>query len=175
MKKPRGDSKLKTLPDALQEELFQLLRRTTLAKARIWLQKTHELDTSEAALSEFSSWYARQGWVKQSVSIADQLKTEVAKLPQLQKDAATVSQIAQVSFEIMAAQNRDSKFFLDLQRERRDERRLQLEREKFVEQKKSDVEKGLDALHAEIMGNAEALKLFERLKALMLATPEAGS
>lgn len=130
MKKPRGDSKLKTLPDALQEELFQRLRRTTSAKVRAWLQATHELDTSEAALSEFYSWYARQGWVKQSVSIADQLKTEVAKLPQLKADAKTVSEIAQVSFEILAAQNRDTKFFLDLQRERREQSRLALDERK---------------------------------------------
>jgi hypothetical protein len=130
MKKPRGDSKLKTLPDALQEELFQRLRRTTGAKVRAWLQAAHELDTSEAALSEFFSWYARAGWVKQSVSIADQLKTQIAQLPQLKEDAKTVSEIAQVSFEIMAAQNRDSKFFLDLMRERREQARLALDERK---------------------------------------------
>lgn len=156
---------MKTLPDALQEELFQQLRRTTNDKVIQWLHDTHAISSSGAALSKFFSWYPRQGWLKQSVSIADQLKAAVAQLPKLREDAKTVGEIAQVNFEILAAQNRDSDFYLALQRERRDERRLQLEREKFEHSKKTDSEKGLDALISEIKGNPEALKHFEALRA----------
>jgi hypothetical protein len=165
MKKPRADAKLKILPDVLQEKLFQFLRGNTNEKTVEWLYSNHGIKSSPAALSEFFNWYQRVGWFKQSATIADQLKTEIAKLPRLREDAKTVGQIAQVQFEILAANNRDSKFFLDLQRERREEARLQLEREKFEEVKKTDLEKGLDALQAEIDGDTEALQLFEKLKA----------
>lgn len=162
-RKPRGEAKLKNLPDALQEELFQFLRKNTQEKALAWLDNTHGVCSSARALSEFFTWYPRQGYIRQAASIADQIKSEASKLPQLQKDAQTVSQVAQVTFEILAAQNRDSKFFLELQRERREERRLVLEREKHEWAKKSDVEKALDALQAEISGDKVALDLWHQL------------
>ena len=37
---------------------------------------------------------------------------------------------------------------------------------------KSDIEKGLDALQDEIKGNAEALKLFDQMKALFIQSVE---
>lgn len=173
--KPRGDSKLKNLPDALQEALFQFLRRNTQEKTLAWLRDTHGVSSSPSALSGFFDWYPRQGWLKQSATIADQLTREVAKLPQLREDAKTVGAIAQVSFELLAAQNRDSKFFLELTRERREERRLQLEREKHEWAKKSDVEKALDAMQAEVAGDAVALELFQQLQARLLKNQEARS
>lgn len=163
--KPRGDATLKRLPDALQEELFQFLRKNSHDKTLAWLDTTHGVSTSGRALSEFFDWYPRQGFIRNVASIADQIGQEAAKLPQLRKEAQAVRDVAQVSFEIMAAQNRDSKFFLELSRERREERRLQLEREKHEWAKKSDVEKALDALHAEIAGDALALDLWQKLSA----------
>lgn len=175
MKKPRGDSILKNLPDALQEQLFQFLRRNTQEKTVAWLKETHGIATSAPTLTRFFDWYARQGWLKQSVSIADQLKAEFAKLPQLRKDAQTVGEIAQVSFEILAAQNRDPKFFLELTRERREERRLALEREKFAWSKKADVEKVLDVVQAEISADPVSLELWTKLHARQQALKEARS
>ena len=47
--------------------------------------------------------------------------------------------------------------------------------EKFRQQVKTDIEKGLDALHAEIKGNAEALRLFEKFRAVVLGATEGKS
>lgn len=115
MKKPRGDAKLKTLPDALQEQLWQLLRRTTVEKATVWLKTTHGVETSAAALSQFFSWYPRQATLRSAASFADQLKATVAKLPELAVTADQAASIAQVAFEIQAAQDKDPKLFIDLQ------------------------------------------------------------
>lgn len=167
MKKPRGDAKLKTLPDALQEELHQVLRRTTTEKAAAWLLEKHEVKTSAASLSEFFSWYPRTGWLKQSASFAANLEATIKKLPQLRISAEQASQVAQVSFEIQAAQNRDPELFAMLSKGELERARLRLDREKFEESRKSDWEKGLDALQAEIKGNAEALKHFEALTAAL--------
>ena len=45
------------------------------------------------------------------------------------------------------------------------EKELALAREKFDEQVKSDVDKGIAALKKEVHGNAEALAIFEKLAA----------
>lgn len=172
-KKPRGDAVLKTLGDALQEELFQQLRVTSQVKTLAWLQEQHGIKSSPAALTKFFDWYPRQGWLKQSASIASQIGSAIKEVPALKEQAAAASEVAQVSFEILAAQNRDSGFFMALQRERREERRLQLDREKHEWQKKSDVEKALDALHAEIKSDSEALDLWAKLSTRLAQLAEA--
>jgi hypothetical protein len=129
MKKPRGDAKLKILPDALQEELWQLLRRTSIEKAEAWLHTTHGVATSPAALSQFFSWYPRQGWLRQAESFSDTLKATIKNLPALKATAAQAEQIAQVNFEILAAQNRDSDLFLALQHGKLKKAELQLKAE----------------------------------------------
>jgi len=168
MKKPRGDAKLKTLPDALQEELFQLLRRTTGEKAAAWLLEKHSVKTSAGALSEFFSWYPRSSTLRRAAESSDQLAAQLRKMPELKLAAADAARIAQVNFEIQAAQDRDPALFTALRKGELETARLQLEREKFEESKKADWEKGLEALHAEIKGNAEALKHFESLKAAVV-------
>jgi len=167
MKKPRGDAKLKTLPDALQEELFQRLRRTTAEKAAAWLFKTHEVATSAGALSEFFSWYPRSCTLRMAARSSDQLLAQLRKMPELKLAADDAKKIAQVNFEMQAAQDRDPVLFAALRKGELEVARLQLEREKFEESKKEDWEKGLDALLDEIKGNAEAEKIFAELNAVL--------
>lgn len=162
MKKPRGDAKLKTLPDALQAELFQLLRSTTNEKAAAWLEKVHGVTTSAGALSEFFSWYPRQGWLKQSASFADSLSATIAKLPQLKISAAAAQEVAQVAFELQAAQDRDPKLFAMLYKGKVTKATLELERERFEWAKKEDWEKGIDALLVEAKDIPAARKLIEQ-------------
>jgi hypothetical protein len=57
-RKPRGDAKLKTLSEDLQDEIFKRLESGTHAAARKWLQEEMLIATSLGALSEFYSWYA---------------------------------------------------------------------------------------------------------------------
>lgn len=167
MKKPRGDSKLKNLPDALQEQLWQILRRTTVDKTAAWLLEKHGIATSAGSLSDFFSWYPRQATLRSAASLSDQLADSIKKLPQLKVTAKDAAAIAQVNFEILAAQNRDPELFAALRKGELEVARLQLEREKFEESKKADWEKGLDALQEEIKACPAALKHFEALKAAL--------
>lgn len=167
MKKTRNDAKLKTLPDALQEELWQRLRRTSYAKASAWLQKDHAIKTSERALSEFFSWYPRSCTLRMAASTSDQLAETLKKMPELKITADAAAKVAQVNFEIQAAQDRDPALFTALRKGELEVKRLQLEREKFEHEKKQDWEKGLDALQDEIKGNPEAMKHFAALTAAL--------
>lgn len=167
MKKPRGDAKLKTLPDALQERLWQVLRRTSIAKAQDWLKQEHAVASSPGALSEFFSWYPRQATLRVAASTSDELAATLKKMPELRLSADQAKQVAQVNFEIQAARNRDPELFAALRKGELEAKRLQLEREKFEHAKKTDEEKGLDALAAFIKGNAEAQKLYDELRAVI--------
>jgi septal ring factor EnvC (AmiA/AmiB activator) len=172
MKKPRGEAILKNLPDALQEELWQTARRTTLAKALAWLQATHGVEVSEATLSVFFSWYPRSLTLRLAASTSSQLEATLRNLPALKVTAEQARSVAQVNFEIQAAQDRDPVLFAALRKGELEAQRLQLEREKHEWAKKTDIEKGLDALFAEIKGQAEALKHFEAMKAALAKAKE---
>jgi hypothetical protein len=137
MKKPRPDAKLMTLPDALQEELYQLLRRTTLEKVKEWLLANHDVATSTGSLSKFFSWYPQSAWLKHSADFADQMKACAAKFPALAGKADEISAIAQAAFELQAAQDRDSGLHLALAKARlkTDELRIKQENLKLSERK----------------------------------------
>ena len=54
--KARGDSKLKTLPEARQAEIYDYLVSHTGKDTKAWLH-ADGLDTSTGALSGFRVWY----------------------------------------------------------------------------------------------------------------------
>lgn len=114
-KKPRGEAVLKNLPDALQEALWQHARRHTFAQTRAWLATTHEVDVSESTLSVFFAWYPRSLTLRAAARTSDQLEATLRKLPELKITAEQARSVAQVNFEIQAAQDRDSKLFTELQ------------------------------------------------------------
>jgi hypothetical protein len=169
VKKPRGEAILKNLPDKLQEELWEKTRRTTLAKACEWLRTNHEVTVSEATLSVFFSWYPRSRTLRTAAAMSEQLEDSLRKMPQLNMTAAQARAVAQVNFEIQAAQERDPALFAALRKGELEAKRLELEREKHEWSKKTDIERALDALHAEIKGCAAALQHFEAMKAALAA------
>lgn len=166
-KKARGDAVLKTLGDGLQEELYQYLRRHTQEATLLWLKEKQGIASSPRALSEFWEWYPRSFVLRAAARTSDQLEATLKKIPQLRITADQAKQVAQVNFEIQAAQDRDPVLFAALRRGELERERLLLEREKFEHAKKSDVEKGLDALFEEIREIPAAVKLFEQMKALV--------
>ena len=175
MKKPRGEAILKNLPDQLQEKLWQVARRTTYPKALAWLKDAHGISVSEGTLSKFFLWYPRNATLRMAADVSTQLEQALKNLPGLRITADQAREVAQVNFELQASQNRDPELFAALRKGELEAKRLELEREKHEWAKKSSVEKGLDALHEEIKGNAEALRLFELMKAAMAAPQEATS
>lgn len=174
MSKARGDSVLKTLPDALQEELFQFLRRNTQANTLKWLKTAHDVETSAAALSEFFSWYPRSRYLLQAARASDELAEAVKNLPQLKLSAAEAREVAQASFEINAARGQDLETFAMLAAGEDKREKRQLAREKFEWSKKTDIEKGLTALHAEIEGDPEAERLYDAFAAHVRAKKKGG-
>jgi hypothetical protein len=173
--KARGDAVLKTQPDALQEAIWQYLRKNTQAKTLEWLQEKHGIALkSGSTLTEFFDWYPRSCMLRTAASVSNQLEATLKKMPEMQEAAKNASKVAQVNFEIMAAQDRDPALFAALRKGELENERLRLEREKFEWTKKTDIERGLDAIFAEIGDDEEAKRLYEAFAAHVRAKKKGG-
>lgn len=179
-RKARSDAKLKSLPPHQREMLVRWLAEENVdyktAKER--LEQDFGVETSIGALSNF---YATQCWQHSSAQareFADEA-VRLAKGAGADFDTATLALIQERAFVMARTRGSDVKDLAilagiigDTARLRLKEREINLNLEKFRQQAKADIEKGLDALHAEIKGNAEALQLFDKLKAVVMRSVE---
>ncbi len=182
-RKARSDSKLDALPENQREMLVRWFVEENVSYdvARERLRDDFNVATSNDALSRF--W--QQHCFRQA---ATQAKTLAAGVKDIlvgsggEFNAATLSLIEKRAFEIAYAKNGNidelqtlAKIIGDSQRLQITRDQLEHSREKFIEQMKSDVEKGLDALYAELKGNAAALEIYEKLKASVMQSMEGAS
>lgn len=175
-RKTRSDSKLAAL-DAQQKDLL----RTWLidenlsyqdAKQRLW--EDFNVQTSVGALSSF---YATECFALRSSEARDFAERVVQELTTSgdKFDEATLRLVRQKAFERAYARNGDldelatlAKIIGDSQKLKLKQEQLSFSREKFRQQIKTDVEKGLDALYLEIKGNKAAVALYEKLRAVVM-------
>lgn len=173
-RKARKDSKLKTLPDAVQAELYRRYQKEG-GDVLAWLKEAHGVASSTGALSVFASWYPFSRPLELVEHHASQYGAALKANPKLQLNAEQISIASQIAFEQTALQLGDIKAFVNLRRLRNSEKSLELEKQKFQESTKSAIEKGLDALHAECANNPEALALFEKFRAAVMKSVEGKS
>jgi ATP phosphoribosyltransferase regulatory subunit HisZ len=126
MKKPRGDAKLKTLPPKLQAELFALLQQHGYPEVKAMIAKEPGILTSTRALSEFYAWYPLSRHLEQATSFANDLKAQLANLPEWQGKAAELEKLAQIAFETSAVQNQDADLYIALKKRRQKDADLAL-------------------------------------------------
>jgi hypothetical protein len=182
MRKPRSDKKLEELTPDQRDALFAIVTRPgiSVTKACELCKAEFGITTSRRAISVFRKeeiQLRERDRFLQASTTADSIVTAAAdKLPLLTKglkarliEAAFQMQLSDKPagmikdvIDIVASIDRG-----DLERQR-----LALELEKFREGLKGDVERGLDALFAEVKGNAEAEALFQKLRAAVTASLE---
>jgi hypothetical protein len=105
-KKPRGDSKLKTLPAERQSAIAEYALGCTLAETVKWL-KDDGLQTSAAALSEFLSWYGLQRRLERNNSTVDSLLEDLKReRPEITPEQLDVA--GQMFFTKLAIAEEDS-------------------------------------------------------------------
>ena len=106
-RKPRSDSRLKTLTNQRQEQIAEYAAGHSLADVKAWLSEDG-LRTSVAALSEFLSWYLlKQQLIKNEStvdSVLEQLKQTRPDLTESELFAA-----GQSFFSALAIEQRDAK------------------------------------------------------------------
>lgn len=176
MPKPRADSKLASLPENQREMLRRWLvdENLSYAAARARLREDFGVETSERALSRFYATECFSDRFREAGEFADRVAESLRESPD-KFDEATIALLKQKAFERAVAKDGNLKELQILANILGDTARLKLKRdeltlnlEKFRQAVKSDIEKGLDALFAEIKGNAAAEALFAKLKAAVL-------
>ena len=131
-RKPRADASLKTLPEERQAEIIEYMRSHKLAETRAWLTE-QGITASIGALSGFWSWWhvdvRLKHQMKEAATIADELKSVLATLPQLNLNEEQLNLVAQAAFEVDAVKREDFDQFVALRQLRQKDRRLALDRE----------------------------------------------
>lgn len=157
MKKPRSDSKLKTLPEDVQRELANMLRTQPIKAARAWLRKEHGVTCASSAFTGFRQWWDMRERFQRDESrveaILDRLSREQ---PDLSK--RKLFDIGQTLFAGLAIEREDNLEWYRVQR-------TELNRDKFDSASQAKIEAGLKALYEEIKGNAAAEAAFANLEA----------
>jgi hypothetical protein len=158
-RKPRGDSRLKTLSPDKQKQLAEQAHGLTLAGLRVWAKTTLGLETSKSALSEFLSWYYLGQEMEEAASFADQLKADLAKLPSLNLDDDALNRAAQVAFELRAAKAKDLRAFVELRKLRQKDtdqkqsaEKIKLELDKYRDEVEARKRAITDALASDTSG-----------------------
>jgi hypothetical protein len=128
-RKPRSDSRLKTLPPARQEQIADYASSHSLQDTRAWLS-SDGLKTSVAALSEFLSWWS----LKQQLSRNEQTVEQV--LEQLKRTRPDLTEeelfsAGQSFFSALAIEQRDAKTWKRTQDLRLKRQAMELEEQKF--------------------------------------------
>ncbi len=111
-KKPRADSKLKNLPEHIQEGFWLLLHPTdrevrayTLEDLGGEIQETHQLSVGVSTVSEWHSWYALKRRMEAAAERANQTALALAKDSELTPE--DIERVAQTVFTAEALQAGD--------------------------------------------------------------------
>ena len=121
MRKARPDATLKTLPPAIQAELWDLLQRTRLDDAVALVRERWQVKTSASALSNFFSWHPRSRVLERAATVTDEVVSKL-KGAGIDLDDDTASRAGQAFFETLALQDGNADLFLDLRRLRQKDR-----------------------------------------------------
>jgi hypothetical protein len=175
-KKPRSDSKVAALPPELRQEIVRRLGEANESYQAVvdWLAD----DGHRISITALCNWYSLQSWQENRGNarlVAEQVKADAAATGDY--DEATLALVQERAYVLARTKGASVKELAtlagiigDSAKLRLKQRELELNLEKFRQQVKTDIEKGLDALHAEIKGNAQALQLFDKFKAAILAS-----
>lgn len=118
-KKPRADSKLKNLPEHIQEGMWQLLHPADAETKAYTLEDLgghvfdlHGISVGLATLSEWRSWYSLKRRMEQAAERADQARLELAKSGDYSPE--DIERVAQTVFTAETLQAGDVESYVKL-------------------------------------------------------------
>lgn len=168
-RKVHSNAKLKTLPREHQETLWELLHPTdatvqpyNVEQCLVHLQEEHQVEVSASTFYEWVSWYGLQLRLDAAAERAEQARLELAKDPSITPE--DLDRVAQTVFTAESLTSGNAKVYVQLAKLNLAKNKQQLERDKLTAATKTQLERGLDALLAEIQGNGKALEIFKQLQ-----------
>lgn len=178
-RKPRSDSKLLNLAEEDQVKIFDWLRSVGYEKTKLLVAEKLEVSTSVGALHNFYEHrfeeHQRLRFMK-AASAAKVIEAEAEQdfSPQLAQLFGQMAFEAGVDERPVVAES-----YLKMARAVKSDmmrkERFEFEIQKFRESMKTKQEAALDALFDDISGNAEAEKLFAKMRAVLTAATEAAA
>lgn len=183
MKKRRPDRKIARLTEEQQDALWDALRTpgTTYASVKAMVAAKWRLDISIRALGAF--WEERAAAEEQeryirSANVARTIGDKAGKdLPQITD--ALKTQLTHAAFQLALSGGDEKRIqtFMDIvggiNKAELTKARIALELEKFKESLKTQQDKALDALFAEVKGNTQAEALFFKFRDAVRGAAEA--
>lgn len=183
MKTVRADAKLQNLPPEAHDELWSLRhpeeeggRVWTITDVAAWVPGRFGFSAGKSAVAEFYQWLDLKRRMDGRAALADQLKLALAANPKFSADQ--IKEAGQKLFMAEGLLERQPKVFGAMVESVQNDTRLAQNKElirlkqeagkreetKLSLASKSKIEAGLDALFAEIKGNAAAEKAFAALQ-----------
>jgi protein-arginine kinase activator protein McsA len=104
-------AKLKTLPEEIQERLFEQVESTTLEAALEYVRDELKITIGKTALADWAAWYRRREWIKEAESDASEME-DMLKRSGLQLGPEAISAIANAVFLNRASKLGDAKTFV---------------------------------------------------------------
>jgi len=118
-KKPRADSKLKNLPENIQEGMWLLLHPSdpetkayTLEDLGGHVFDSHGISVGLSTLSEWRAWYSLKRRMEAAAERADQARLELAKDPNISPE--DIERVAQTVFTAETLQSGDVESYVKL-------------------------------------------------------------
>lgn len=169
MRKPRKDSRLKTLHPAEQKKLWDFIHEPGVGyeEAIPFCKKHFGFEPEESSLSGWRAWYPLGKELSEAASLKEEIANFIRENPTVDLDADQLSKAGQAVMEMRALRSADPAHFIAMRNLRLRERNLDLEMQKYRDSLESKIDAGLKALHAEIKGNEEAETLFKRFRAIV--------
>jgi hypothetical protein len=168
---PRADAKLQNLPE---EELLVLWsfrnpepggKKLKFSAIQAEIPLRYGFTVSGSTLSQFYSWLKIWKRWRDAQAFAMQARSELAKDPTISDEE--LDRFAERVLKAEAAVTKDVKGYVSLRRMKLAETKEARERDKLTLVTKTDLEKGLDALAAELEGNPKALKIYQQLREVL--------
>lgn len=160
-RKPRSDAVLKTLPPKRQQQIVDYALGHSLADTVEWL-RADGLKTSNAALSEFCSWYQLRQRLDQMGSTVETL-VENLRRRQPGLSPEELFGIGQTLFGALAIQSHDPKTWLGTQRLALKQREIQLDerRIRLLEQKAAQADQAEEVAKSDLTPEQKAARFKE--------------
>lgn len=182
MTKRRSDAWDAKLTDEQRLQAFEWARSLGYHKMRLLLKK--EFGVRPPSIAAISTWYqgmtreVAEADLRKAITNADQIRDTAKELGDVSD--AVAAGLGQLALEAIVSRDPDkirmfATLALQSQRERREVEELDLDKARFQEAMKSNIERGLDALYDDIRGNAQAEKLFRKLRATVMHEVDKGA
>lgn len=129
VRKPRGDARLKTLPEGEQAALWEYLREHTIEAAVEWL-RGRGVRTSRGSVSEFYAWYGVREVLRANESTVAALLEDLKRArPDISAEA--LQEAGQMFFSSLAIRQQDAAAWTRVQQVGLKREEVRLARERF--------------------------------------------